>query len=33
MSYRIGQVAELLGVRVDAVRPWADAGRFGARRQ
>src|SRR5215211_2336294 len=26
-SYRIGQVAELLGVSVDTVRRWADAGR------
>src|SRR5919206_2980836 len=32
MSYRIGQVAELLGVSVDTVRRWADAGRLGARR-
>ena len=31
-SYRIGQVAELLGVSVDTVRRWADAGRLGARR-
>jgi molybdopterin-binding protein len=32
MSYRMGQVAELLGVSVDTVRRWADAGRLGARR-
>lgn len=32
MSYRIGQVAELLGVSVDTVRRWADAGRLGSRR-
>jgi molybdopterin-binding protein len=32
MSYRLGQVAELLGVSVDTVRRWADAGRLGARR-
>ena len=31
-SYRIGQVADLLGVSVDTVRRWADAGRLGARR-
>src|SRR4029453_19628988 len=31
-SYRIGQAAELLGVSVDPVRRWADAGRLGARR-
>src|SRR4029453_72417 len=31
-SYRIGQAAELLGVSVDTVRRWADAGRLGARR-
>jgi molybdopterin-binding protein len=31
-SYRIGQVAELLGVSVDTVRRWADAGRLGVRR-
>jgi molybdopterin-binding protein len=31
-SYRIGQVAELLGVSVDTVRRWADAGRLGSRR-
>ena len=32
MSYRIGQVAELLGVSVDTVRRWADTGRLGAHR-
>ena len=31
-SYRIGQVAELLGVSVDTVRRWADAGRLGTTR-
>ena len=31
-SYRIGQAAELLGVSVDTVRRWADAGRLGTRR-
>jgi molybdopterin-binding protein len=31
-SYRIGQVAELLGVSVDTVRRWADAGRLGTSR-
>ena len=31
-SYRIGQVAELLGVSVDTVRRWADAGRLGVTR-
>jgi molybdopterin-binding protein len=31
-SYRIGQVADLLGVSIDTVRRWADAGRLGARR-
>ena len=32
ISYRMGQVADLLGVSVDTVRRWADAGRLGARR-
>ena len=31
-SFRIGQAAELLGVSVDTVRRWADAGRLGATR-
>jgi molybdopterin-binding protein len=31
-SYRIGQVADLLGVSVDTVRRLADTGRLGARR-
>ena len=31
-TYRLGQAAELLGVSVDTVRRWADAGRLGARR-
>ena len=31
-AYRIGQVAELLGVSVDTVRRWADAGRFATER-
>ncbi len=31
-DYRIGQVAELLGVSVDTVRRWADMGRLGATR-
>jgi molybdopterin-binding protein len=31
-SYRIGQAAELLGVSVDTVRRWADAGRLGTTR-
>ena len=31
-TYRIGQAAELLGVSVDTVRRWADAGRLGTTR-
>ncbi len=31
-DYRIGQVAELLGVSVDTVRRWADTGRLEVRR-
>ncbi|MGH2708400.1 MAG: helix-turn-helix domain-containing protein, partial [Actinomycetota bacterium] len=31
-DYRIGQAAELLGVSVDTIRRWADAGRFPMRR-
>jgi molybdopterin-binding protein len=31
-TYRMGQAADLLGVSVDTVRRWADAGRLGARR-
>jgi molybdopterin-binding protein len=31
-TYRIGQAAELLGVSVDTVRRWADAGRLGTMR-
>ena len=31
-EYRIGQAAELLGVSVDTVRRWADAGRLGTTR-
>ncbi|MFF3215667.1 molybdopterin-binding protein [Streptomyces sp. NPDC002886] len=32
-SYTMGQAAELLGVSVDTVRRWADAGRFPTHRQ
>ncbi len=32
-KYRVGRVAELLGVSPDTVRRWADEGRFGARRR
>lgn len=31
-SYRIGQAAEVLGVSVDTVRRWVDAGRLAASR-
>jgi molybdopterin-binding protein len=31
-NYRMGQAAELLGVSVDTVRRWADAGRLGTSR-
>jgi molybdopterin-binding protein len=31
-SYRIGQAAEVLGVSVDTVRRWVDAGRVAAER-
>ena len=30
--YRIGEAAELLGVSVDTVRRWADAGKLSAER-
>jgi molybdopterin-binding protein len=32
-TYRVGQVAELLGVSGDTVRRWADGGRLGAARR
>jgi molybdopterin-binding protein len=32
-SYRVGRVAELLGVSPDTVRRWADDGRFGPQRR
>jgi molybdopterin-binding protein len=32
-SYRVGQVAQLLGVSSDTVRRWADGGRLGAARR
>ena len=32
-TYRVGQVAELLGVSTDTVRRWADGGGFGSRRR
>ena len=31
-TYRIGEAADLLGVSVDTVRRWIDAGRLGAAR-
>ena len=31
-AYRVGQVAELLGVSADTVRRWADAGELATRR-
>ena len=32
-TYRVGQVAELLGVSTDTVRRWADSGRLQMRRR
>ncbi len=32
-TYRVGQVAELLGVSTDTVRRWADSGRLKMRRR
>jgi molybdopterin-binding protein len=32
-SYRVGQVADLLGVSPDTVRRWADAGRLAMKRE
>jgi molybdopterin-binding protein len=32
-TYKVGQVAELLGVSTDTVRRWADGGRLGMHRQ
>ena len=32
-TYRVGQVAELLGVSTDTVRRWADSGRLAMRRE
>jgi molybdopterin-binding protein len=32
-TYRVGQVAELLGVSTDTVRRWADSGRLTMRRR
>jgi molybdopterin-binding protein len=32
-TYRVGQVAELLGVSTDTVRRWADSGRLRMRRR